>query len=315
MIQVHLSCLMPFQHLQELHLDLVEGLRHNKQFPRLHAVNFAPLTPLPHLHSLSVNSGVGRTVQAVQLRQLLSLRALSLTNVMSSLLPPSLSALGLQASPEVLIPASAQESFVVYGGSLQMLRVHMPLFGNDPRSLRRVPSLQPVVELQLQFHFREPTRSRWCPGLPCLQILHIYHLYPCNYLRPSWDLCTCTSLAELHLHIHASSKLCLRGIVRAQVVTVDLQGIASGQERCSLDCGSWSLVRAEVTYARHAIAGFGGRFPLCVSDAVGALMCTHGGPPAVTVNGTTPAQAAAAAASTGQCACHEALEDSDEWEL
>ena len=307
----------PLQHLQELHLELVEGLRHNKQFPRLYAVDVAPLEPLPHLHSLSVNSSVGRAVHAEQLRQLLPLRALSLNNVVASLLPPSLSALSLQASPEVLLPANAGAPLVVYSGSLHMLWVHMPLFGNDPRSLRKNTSLQHVVELHLHFHFWEPTRSRWCPGLSCLQVLHIYHLHPCNYLRPSWDLCTCTSLAELHLHIHASSELCLRGIVnvRAQVVTMDLQSIASGQERCSLDCGSWSLAQAEVTYAKHA--GFAGRFPLCVSDAVGALMCTQGDPPAVKVNGMSPAQAAAAVAGADQLerALREALgHASDDWE-
>ena len=51
-------------------------------------------------------------------------------------------------------------------------------------------------------------------------------------------------------------------------------------------------------FEKHA--SFAAHFPLYVSDAVGALMCTQGSPIVLRINGMTPLRAAASAANDGQ---------------
>ena len=235
------------------------------------------------------------------LRRLGQLRILVLANTApADGLPTSLSKLYLGVIPPLSMPAEAKTALMEHEGSLQNAYLHLPAFDNKPHRLKDVPCIQYAEELHLSLAVCSHVHSRWCPGFfQRLQVLHITILHSCQPFDPDWDLSTC-SLSEFHLCVNVSSNIGLRQIssVQAGLVVLQLMRIESGLERCSLDCGSWTVDRAEVRYEKDRSVS--GSFPACVFYAVGALMFTHGRPPKVTVNGLAPGRAAAAAAKDGK---------------
>ena len=245
------------------------------------------------------------------LRQLGQLRILVLANIVPmDRLPASLMKLSLGIILPLHLPAEAKLALMEYDGSLQNAHLHLPAFDNNPRRLNDVPCIQHAEELHLSLVVCSQTHSRWCPGFfQRLQVLNITILHSCHSFDPDWDLGTC-SLSEFHLCVQVSSNIGLRQItnVQADLVVLQLMRTESGMERCSLDCGSWTVDKAQVQYEKDSfLSGF---FPACVSDAVGALMFTQGKPPKVAVNGLAPVRAAAAVAKDGdlELALRESLD-------
>lgn len=262
-------------------------------------LTIASLAALPELRQLILHGKLGILVEGI--KELKQLRSLELADVVpSGGLPSSSSLIELRVGAVTESKSELKTALKKFGGRLQTAHLHMALYDNRPSQLRCTKSLRAVHELHLAFGGKGRFSCHWCPGFfQCLQVLHISLAQVCKNFQPAWDFGTC-SLAEFHLCISVASNTCMQDIVnvRADVVHLQLMQIFSGQERCSLDCSSWTIAQAEVHFEKHA--SFAAHFPLYVSDAVGALMCTQGGPTVLRINGMTPLRAAASAANDGQ---------------
>ena len=266
--------------------------------PGHNPISVASLAAYPRLQQLSLYGRVGTRVGGVE--ELEQLRCLELADVVPLGGLPSchLTALHLNIGTGSL-PA-LKESLQTFKGRLQTAHLHMALYDELMDKLCLINSLADVQELHLSLNSYNQTRCRWCPGFfQRLQVLHISLVKVCSGLQPAWDFGAC-SLAEFHICVAVSRNVCLQDIVNVQADVVHLQllQMVSGQERCSLECASWTIAQANVQYKKPP--GCAGPFPLYVTDAVGALMCTQGSPIVLRINGMSPLRAAACAAKDGQ---------------
>ena len=285
--------------LAELDLRLVRGPLHRKCYPLLPWIDLAPLSSLQQLRQLTVHSSSYHPLPFGHAEHLTQLRSLSLVNVMPMPgLPPHLSQLLLRAAPyaSAWIPTAASNAVQSFEGKLFSVALHMPIFANNPAKLRQVPSIRDAAEVQLDFDIFPDTVSTWCPyHFSQLAVLHLNIQAACFPFRPQWDLSTC-NLLKFCLTVNCSlSPPDLRGLVHvfADNLQLHFTSVNSNHERCLLDCITWRIQQADVTSGGHAET----YIPLCVTDAVGALMLSRYMTPSVTLNGLSFAQAAAQAAA------------------
>ena len=121
--------------------------------------------------------------------------------------------------------------------------------------------------------------SGWCPYHFSQLTLNI--MMACLPFEPTWDLCTC-SLEELALIVICAGcmpDLCNVINVRAGLFRLVFQGIASPNERSFLNCITWQVARARILCSGQDMAVV----PMCVTDAVGAMVLSMYGPPDITV--------------------------------
>lgn len=277
------------------HLNSFRGLRQLKLRLTTQAggLSIASLAALPELQQLALYATVG-TFYIYGVDTLRQLKALKLVNIVShDSLPSSLTELHLNSLDMRSLPAAAKDALKYFAGRLQTAHLHMPLFSNSLNRLRHISSLKDVCELHLSLTSNHTSSYSWQPkSFQSLRVLHISLEHVSASFQPEWDLGSC-SLSEFHLCISATTDTNLRDIIKVQADAVHLQltQIVTGHERCSLDCSSWIIAKAQVHYEEHA--SFAGCFPVCVTDAVGALMLTQGSLTALRVNGMTPLGAVA----------------------
>ena len=286
------AILYSFKGVRKLILDLSTAR------PGHSPISVASLAYYPKLQQLSLHGRVGTRVGGIG--ELEQLRCLKLAEVVPLGGLPSCHLTELHLDVGLVSYHALKLSLQTFNGRLQTAHLHMALYDDMTDRLCLISSLADVQELHLSLNGYYQTPCRWCPrSFKHLRVLHISLAKVCSGLQPTWDLGTCR-LAEVHLCVAVSSNVCLQDIinVQADVVHLQLLQIVSGQERCSLECASWTIAQANVQYKKPP--GCAGPFPLYVTDAVGALMCTQGSPIVLRINGMSPLRAAACAAKDGQ---------------
>ena len=291
---MYLPHLNSFRGLRQLRLRLTTG--------QAGGLSIASLAALPELQQLALYATMG-TFYIYGVDTLRQLKALKLVNIVShDSLPSSLTELQINSLDMRSLPAAAKDALKYFAGRLQTAHLHMPLFSNSLNRLRHISSLKDVRELHLSLTSDHTSSYSWQPQcFHSLRVLHISLEHVSASFQPEWNLGSC-SLSELHLCISAATDISLRDItkVQADAVHLHLTHVVSGQERSSMDCSSWTVAKAQVHYEEHA--SFAGCFPVCVTDAVGALMLTQGSLTVLRVNSMTPFAAVASESEKGQLA-------------
>ena len=110
------------------------------------------------------------------------------------------------------------------------------------------------------------------------------------------DFSSCTSLVTFSLELCLYGQWMLEGIVNLTSEQFQLHALDKGSVagNCILNCSSWMLQHANVTYNMEDCPG---RVPNCITDVLGALLCTQRGPPLLRVNGMSITDAVSAAAA------------------
>ena len=308
------------EHLK--HLDLVPRLQ------VLHVIwdsdagkaDFSFLNILQDLAALHISvrylDQCSRSMLVTGLPALPRLRAVHITNGLAVDLPVSITELTMRNEWErqttVHNDYKGQADrfrawFPTFQGQLSRVCLDMHVYGCDPGELQHsahsVPCLRDVSHLELFFAPDSGVRASWPSGffrrLETLQLA--FGETVCTF-SPVWDLSSCGKLRSLVVSIDAAhpKRLCLAHITG---VTADLFELHFKSERKEssprLNFTTWNISQASIKYDHSFRLGL----PSDVTDTLGALLCMAS-VPAITVNGTTPAVAAAAAAAGGLPAPH-----------
>ena len=292
--ETHIACLHHLSKLRSLELHLS---------PDADYTDLATLTNLRQLERLHVVAAATQPVEVNNLWQLRQLQSLDLVNMIPlRSLPPHITHLALRAADlaDSTLPARARDPLETFGGTLNSIHLHLPVFGNDPLILQTLACLQQASRLQFFFNLEnELELSCWCPGrFSQLQSLYICVLHTSAHFAPSWNFATCTGLQSFTVAVSPGQSSCLRSIHSVKVCRFHLQfsGPASWADRCTLLCNSWCISQADVTYEEgDAVTD---HLPQYVSDALGALLLTRQAPPVLRVNGMSPTDAASWACRT-----------------
>ena len=322
--------LSSFEHLKTLQLQFP----HRAVSDPNTSVDLTPLHSLPRLVHLGVQCLQDRHPYSVApatlhgMSGLQQLQSLHTENIFTgSGLPPALTSLHLLAKQnpgvhwhrgvrQVIIYLPLQLEAVVRTSTskLDHAALHMPLFNNDAAQLGTIPCLQQVSSLHLHFcndlqrnHVPlhdispllgpAPPPSTWFSGLGRLRTVHV-SLINKTYYTPQWDLSSCSNLSSFSLEIQYGRVWPLSGIVNLSATAFQLlvRDPALNHGSCSLDCTSWTLQRADVCYNTD-VSDVPGCIPTYVTEMLDMLAHTQGGP-VLSVNGMSPAAAAAIAAAT-----------------
>ena len=191
-----------------------------------------------------------------------------------------------------------------FKGKLDKVMMDMQPLEQEPRRLQGQPCMQQVSDLHLSFSKGRPdTEPHWCPGY--FQRLEKLHLefgamrYPC---KPQWDFSTCTCLQILTLCISSSCRYphmpAFRGITGISADLFRLVFECPMNEYCpGFSCATWKVPEVHILYKFLDQEGL----PQCVTDCMGALLCSRVVPQFL-LNGKSPADAAASAAAISAAA-------------
>ena len=236
-------------------------------------MNVNHLTALQRLWPLEILSHEDWPAKALGTGQLQHLRSLHLENGMPGCkLPSQLTSLQLLAHQDqedggsrgwgrqvIVLPLCLHEAVKSCTGSLKHVALHLPVPGNiEPSRLERVPCTQHVTSLHLQSWDDLQTieavmpSSTWCAGyfsqlrIISIPLRHTNH----TCLEPQWDFSSCTSLVDFSLELCLYVQRMVEGIVNLTSEQFQLHALDKGSVagKCVLNCSSWMLQHANVTY-------------------------------------------------------------------
>ena len=191
-----------------------------------------------------------------------------------------------------------------FQGHLSEAGLDMMLFGNDPAALGESACLREVCDLELAFSPDLLVSPSWpCGFFTQLQTLQLGFPEVSVPFCPVWDLSSCTALSSFEVWIRKGRPdlLCLAHITGVTADNFELHFRDGSMDSWPLFCfTSWTLSRVSIFCDWGHCMGL----PGCVLACLGALQCCSA-PPAITLNGFTPA-AAAASCDIGAPAAWEA---------
>ena len=184
-----------------------------------------------------------------------------------------------------------------FHGHLSKVALDMRPFESDPAALQLpdhgASCLRHASDVRLAFSpgHGTPSSPQWCCGFfTQLQTLHLQFDDVAAPFCPVWDLSTCSlRVLRISINVRHPKRLCFTHITGVTADTFELHFLCARRDISPrFNFTSWTLARANIYSWWRDCKGM----PACVLATLGALQCSSV-VPAITINGLTPAEAAA----------------------